>query len=385
MLVFVHMKSLEQRKIRPVAALCLFLICSFSLIGFVHGALTTAMPERLTDSEFWKLSTSSSEEDGIFRSDNLLSNELNFQAVIPDLLVHAKQGQVYMGVGPEQNFTYITALKPAMAFIVDIRHGNLDVHLMYKALFELSKDRAEFVSRLFSRKRPGGVSEESTARELFATYLAADTSRELYDENLKAIIEHLKTKHGFALSDGDIEGIRWALSNYYRFGPSISYNSSPATNAPTIVGATGFGGGRGGGAVTYADLMMADDGDGQFRSYLASEENFAFLKDLETRNMVVPVVGDFGGPKAIREVGKYLKSLDAIVAAFYLSNVEQYLAQDGKTSAFFANVAALPLDESSTFIRSGGRGFGGGGFGRRGGLGSELGNIMSEVRAYISR
>jgi len=99
----------------------------------------------------------------------------------------------------------------------------------------------------------------------------------------------------------------------------------------------------------------------------------------------VPVVGDFGGPKAIREVGKYVKSLDAIVAAFYLSNVEQYLAQDGKTSAFFSNVAALPLDDSSTFIRSGGRGFGGGGFGRRGGLGSELGNIMSEVRAYISR
>ena len=48
--------------------------------------------------------------------------------------------------------TLDVALKPAMAFIVDIRHGNLDVHLMYKALFELSKDRAEFVSRLFSRK-----------------------------------------------------------------------------------------------------------------------------------------------------------------------------------------------------------------------------------------
>ena len=56
-----------------------------------------------------------------------------------------------MGVGPEQNFSYIAALKPSMAFIVDIRHGNLDVHLMYKALFEMSDNRAEFVSRLFSR------------------------------------------------------------------------------------------------------------------------------------------------------------------------------------------------------------------------------------------
>jgi hypothetical protein len=274
-----------------------------------------------------------------------------------------------------------------MAFIVDIRHGNLDVQLMYKALFELSKDRADFVSRLFSRKRPDGLTAQSTPVEIFTAYLSADPSKDLHDENLKTIVDHLKTKHGFALSAGDVDGVQWALGNYYRYGPSINYNSSSAATAPLIVGATGFGGGRGGGAVTYADLMMADDGKGQFRSYLASEENFAFLKDLETRNLLVPVVGDFGGPKAIREVGKYLKSVDAMVSAFYLSNVEQYLGQDGKTRAFLANVATLPLDQSSTFIRSGGgRGFGAGGFGRRGGgLASELGNMLTEVGAYANR
>src|SRR5438132_3557915 len=231
----------------------------FGLI-FAAGltALHGAVPARLTDDQFWKLSTSSSEQDGAFRSDNLLSNELNFQYVIPDLLSTAKQGRVYMGVGPEQNFTYIAALKPAMAFIVDIRHGNLDVQLMYKALFELSKDRAEFVSRLFSRKRPDGLTAKSNAREIFAAYLAADPSKELFDSDLKAIIDHLKTKHGFALSSGDLDGIEWALGNYYRFGPSINYNSSSAATAPPVVGATGFGGGgRGGGGVTYADLMMA--------------------------------------------------------------------------------------------------------------------------------
>src|SRR5215475_5871187 len=152
--------------------------------------------------------------------------------------------------------------------------------------------------------------------------------------------------------------------------PAINYNSSASGAAPDIVGATGFGNrNRGFGGVTYADLMMAEDGNGQSRSYLASEENFKFLKDLETKNLLVPVVGDFGGPKAIREVGKYLKSIDAVVSAFYLSNVEQYLNQDGKTESFLANVATLPLDQSSTFIRSGGgRGFTGG-FGRRGALG----------------
>src|SRR5262245_19487429 len=129
-----------------------FMWVGTAVLIFPRGEITAAsVPAELTDEEFWKLSSTFSEQDGTFRSDNLLSNELNFQYVIPDLLQRSRQGRVYSGVGPEQNFTYIAARKPAMVFIVDIRHGNLDVHLMYKALFELSGDRAEFVSRLFSR------------------------------------------------------------------------------------------------------------------------------------------------------------------------------------------------------------------------------------------
>ena len=80
----------------------------------------------------------------------------------------SKLSRVYLGVGPEQNFTYIAALKPKMAFIVDVRRGNLQLHLMYKALFELSSDRADFIFRLFSRKRPEGLGPKSTADEIFA-------------------------------------------------------------------------------------------------------------------------------------------------------------------------------------------------------------------------
>jgi hypothetical protein len=274
-----------------------------------------------------------------------------------------------------------------MAFIVDIRHGNLDVQLMYKALFEMSKDRAEFVSRLFSRKRPDGLTTQSSVREIFEAYSSVEPAKVMFDSTLKEIYDQLQTRHGFSLSAGDRDGIQWAFSNYYLHGPDINYNSSASEAAPDIVGATGFGRRNGGfGSVTYAELMMADDGNGQFRSYLGNEENFLFMKDLETRNLLVPVVGDFGGAKAIREVGKYLKSIDATVSAFYLSNVEQYLSQDGKTAAFLANVATLPLDDSSTFIRSG-SGFGfGGGFRRAGGsLGSELGNMLREVSRYVVR
>jgi hypothetical protein len=364
-----------QRHSLIFAAACLILGI-VSAIPSVPSGRAAAPPAALTDQQFWSLSKEWSENDGFFRSDNLLSNETSFQYIIPDLLKATKQGRVYMGVGPEQNFTYIAALKPAMAIIIDIRHGNLDVHLMYKALFELSKDRADFVSRLFSRKRPAGLTAQSTPAEIFSAYQMAEGNKDIYEENLKAIEDLLQKKHGFSLSSGDLEGVRWALGNYYQFGPSINYNSSLSANIPpAIVGATGANRGGNNGA-TYASLMISDDGRGQFRSYLATEENFAFLKDLESRNLVIPVVGDFAGDKAIRAVGHYLKSIDAMVSAFYLSNVEQFLIQDGKWNTFCSSVSTLPLDETSFFIRSG-RGpnsFGGGGV-----QNSSTGNMLEEL------
>src|SRR5579864_6389444 len=119
---------LNKRWIVTIAAACLILVSGWSGLQHIPAGRVTAasLPAKLTDQEFWKLSKDSSEEDGFFRSDNLLSNETSFQYIIPDVLKSAKQGRVYIGVGPEQNFTYIAALKPAMAVIIDIRHGNLD-------------------------------------------------------------------------------------------------------------------------------------------------------------------------------------------------------------------------------------------------------------------
>jgi hypothetical protein len=103
---------------------------------------------------------------------------------------------------------------------------------------------------------------------------------------------------------------------------------------------------------TYAELMSASDGHGSQRSYLATEENYRVLRRLEMDNLIVPLVGDFAGPTAIRKVGAYLRAHDAPVTAFYTSNVEQYMFQQGDDwNRFYGNVATLPLDQGSTFIR----------------------------------
>ncbi len=320
------------------AASVLLGLCLASPLLGIHPRAADTLPARLSDTQFWGLLQQLSEPNGWFRSDNLLSNELRLQYVIPDLLRTTRRGGVYMGVGPEQNFTYIAALRPAMAFIVDLRRGNLQLHLMYKALFELSADRGEFVSRLFSKKRPAGLTRSASAREIMAAYWSVDTDDGLYKENVRAIEHHLTKKHGFPLSADDLEGIMNVYHAFYWYGPSIMYSSTG-----------GFGGRY---MPTYADLVAATDGDGEARGFLATEENFAWIKELESKNLLVPVVGNFAGVRAIREVGRYLKEHGATVSAFYLSNVEQYLNRDGVWRTFCANVAMLPLDESSTFIRA---------------------------------
>lgn len=301
-----------------------------------------SLPERLSDQDFWRLVTEFSEPNGYFQSDNLVSNERLFQQVVPSLQ-RQRSRDAYLGVAPDQNFTFIAGLEPKIAFIVDIRRGNLQAQLMYKALFELSADRAEFYGRLFSRRRPDGLNAMSGAHEIVLAYAEVPKSEMLYKENLRAIEDQLVRKHGFHMSEEDLRGLEYVYGMFATFGPDITYQSSNASGRARF---------RFGNMPSYAALQVATDGEGRNRSYLANEDNFRFIKQLETRNLIVPVVGDFAGPKALRAVGRYLADHGATVAAFYVSNVEQYLFQNDVWRNFYDNVTALPLTEDSVFIRS---------------------------------
>ena len=102
-------------------------------------------------------------------------------------------------------------------------------------------------------------------------------------------MQHLTKTHALPLPADDLAGLEAVYQAFYSNGFYVRSNPS------------------------YADLMTATDAAGVSRSYLATEDGFQFLKDLESRNLVVPVVGDFGGPKAIRAIGTYLKAQGATV------------------------------------------------------------------------
>jgi hypothetical protein len=323
-------------------------------------AAAQSLPARLADSTFWRLMREYSEPWGTFRSENFVSNETSLQWVIPELVRRTPPGGVYLGVAPDQNFTYIAALRPAIAFIVDIRHQNAMQHLLYKALIEASATRAEFLAGLFARAPLVGVDSASSAAELFDALAGQPADSTRYRDNLRKITSRLTRVHGFALSDSERVSLGCVYGAFFTQGPALTYSYGSECRNP---GPYGFGPGSvppwiGGTRMgfrmpTYQAMMTETDSAGVNWSYLGSERRFRTLKDMQERNLIVPLTGNFAGEWALRAVGQWATAHGARVTTFYLSNVEQYLfQQDDESRRFYENVAMLPIDSTSTFVRS---------------------------------
>src|SRR5215469_7247200 len=181
-------------RVAIVLALCFFLSVAWS---------AEELSTRLSDDAFWKLVTDFSEPSGRFPQDNFVSNELAIQRILPELAKGRKADGAYLGVGPEQNFTYIVALKPKIAFIIDIRRQNMIQHLMYKALIEVSTDRADFLSRLFSRARPADLEKSSSVSALFEAFRDSEPDPQIFDNNFTAVRDRLTKVHSFKLTPED--------------------------------------------------------------------------------------------------------------------------------------------------------------------------------------
>jgi hypothetical protein len=305
------------------------------------AASAVTLPSRLTDAEFWNLVTDISEPGGFFRiTDNFTSNEGEVGLIMTSLREKKLNGGVYLGVGPEQNFSYIAAVRPAMAFIVDIRRQAVVQHLMFKAVFELSKDRADFISLLFARPRPKGLDARAPIQTIWEAFFPVAADQAFAEASNGRIVEHLTKTKKFVLTEDErvqLDNVRWAFVQY---GPGIATRGALQQ-------------GRGGGSnLTFADLTgWSVDDTGTPQSFLSSDEHFQTVKALHDRNLIVPVSGDFGGPKALRAIGAWIKARGATVTAFYVSNVEQYLFGDAKQQVFYENVATLPVRPESVFIR----------------------------------
>src|SRR5689334_11034464 len=173
----------------------------FAAAPVPQSARAASLPARLSPQELWKLIGDISEPGGYFRiTDNYTSNENEIGQIFTTLREQNKSGGVYIGVGPEQNLTYIAAIKPAMAFIIDIRRQAVVQHLMFKAMMEMSKDRADFLSLLFAKPRPQSVTASMSIQDMWNAYFGVLTDQALATSVHNRVVERLEKTHGFTLT-----------------------------------------------------------------------------------------------------------------------------------------------------------------------------------------
>jgi hypothetical protein len=290
-----------------------------------------------TDSSFAGLIARLSEEGGFFDSDNLVSNEATYLHVMGAMRAMGVRRGAYIGVGPEQNFSYIAQVRPSIAYLIDIRRDNLLQHLWFKAMFALAKDRAEYLAIMLGRSLPDDSWRKRPLEEVLAYLDTVPPDPEYVSRNTQKIAEKV-ISFGVPLTDVELAAIESIHQAFIQSGLELRFTSH---NRP----ARYF-------YPTLRDLITERDLSGRQVNYLMREEDFAFVKQLHARDRIIPVTGDLAGPHALRAIGRDIAARGERVSAFYVSNVEFYLMRQGSFDRFAENAATLPRGPRSVIIRS---------------------------------
>jgi hypothetical protein len=306
-----------------------------STLSVAEGLPGASSPESTYGRTFLKLS----EAAGYFPSDNVVSNETSYLHVLDAMRREGVKGGAYIGVGPDQNFSYIAAIRPEVAFMFDIRRDAMIEHQLFKAVFAMSRNRLEYLCVLLARPVPQTVvawkDSSITALIRFIDTTAASVE---YAKSSELEIESRARRFGIPLTDNDIAVLALYRAAFIRWGLDVQYsslNGNMMSNMPA-----------------WRDLLVEVDRAGNQLNYLAADSLFQVVKMMEAENRIIPVTGNAGGPTALRRLGEEIRSRGLVVSAVYMSNVEQYLFRDFIFNAFAENVKTLPRNEKSVMIRS---------------------------------
>jgi hypothetical protein len=320
------------------------ILVNFGLAITLSGALCAprpiSVPEySLSVREFVQLIRDLSEPEGYFDSDNFVSNERAYLKILPELHRQGVSGGAYIGVGPDQNYSYIAHVKPQIAFIMDIRRQNALQHLYFKALFQLSSGRLQYLERLFGKHIDTStrIPQRDSIADLLHLIDASPLDKKFAEKKQVEAIQVIQSwKPG--LSGADYESIRFITQAFMANGPDLkfaSFNRPPRSQYPS-----------------YRQLLEETDSEGVQSSYLASEENFLFIKKMHHQNRIVPIVGDLAGSYALLRAGDELRRRNIKITCFYVSNVEFYLFGGQRWNDYIRNLSGLPREINACLIRS---------------------------------
>jgi hypothetical protein len=309
------------------------------LLALLAPLVLSAPAPMARQGHFAKLVERLSEGEGYFPSDNLVTNENSYLHVLGGLEAMGVRGGAYLGVGPEQSFSYIATIHPEVAILIDIRRDNMLLHLLLKAMFASAHNRLEYLCLLYGRAPPEELylwTEADLGAILdYIDRTPADTAvqRDNHRRLMKAV-----TAFGVPLSDQDRATARRFHDEFAAAGLDIRYSTRSRRLRLDFP--------------SNRMIYLEVDREGRQGSYLATEDRWRSVRDLQLKDRVIPVVGDLAGPSAVRKVGDYLREIGLTVSALYVSNVEQYLFRGGVFPLFVDNVRNLPTGPQSVLIRS---------------------------------
>jgi hypothetical protein len=317
--------------------MALVLVVSASIIPWSGEQPQAATDVSVSIEQLGRYINEWSEPEGYFDSDNFISNETSYLHVVDDLHNRVRAGGIYLGVGPDQNFTYIVHTRPNLAVITDIRRQNMLEHLLFKSLFAMASSRAEYLTLLLSRN-PVTVRSGASLPDLMSAVRNSSSSEAVFNKNFLAVKDTLLQKYRLKLTPEDLEKLKVVYETFWKEGLDLRFSSIGRNNAfqyPSL-----------------EEMFLETDRSGKHTNYLATEDQFQWLKKFQAENRLIPIVGDFAGNHALRAVAGFLKNNGLRISAFYTSNVEFYLFGRSEWTRYVANVHALPLTEDAVFIRS---------------------------------
>jgi hypothetical protein len=329
--------TLGRRRARATA----LVLVAISTLGVTRGFATRAAQAArvAADTSFAGAVARLSEAPGYFDSDNLISNETSYLHAVSKLREAGVSGGAYVGVGPDQSFSYIAAIRPTVAYMIDIRRDNMLMHLLFKALFERSRNRLEYLCRWTGRAVPADVAawDDRPIEAIIARVDSTEPNERQAHAETEALLATI-ARYGVPLTDVDSATIRRFHGEFVREGLEIRFSS--ANRAPRYY------------YPTLRQLILERDLEGGQASYLAARDRWDFIKGLEARDRIIPVVGNLAGSKALPAIAKDLVAHGERLSALYVSNVEMYLWRDGGFDTFAATAASFPHDKRSVIIRS---------------------------------
>jgi hypothetical protein len=297
-------------------------------------------PPAVKSTDFARFIETLSEADSEFITDNILSNETSYLQVAPLLEKAVAPGGVYLGAGPEQNFSYIALTQPSLAFIVDLRRANLLLHLLYKAAFELASERGHFLALLLSREwdASAALAPDASIEQVIASVAKLAVSPDTFEATHRRLLVQLRDVHKLTFSEPDIAELQRTHRAFFegQFQLAFALNKASTRRYPTL-----------------DELLMARDPQDRAAGFLGTDQAFRRVQTMQKKNRVIPVTGDFAGEHALRKIASLLKRRGLKMSAFYVSNVEQYLLGDAKAWARWSeNLLRLPATEDALVIRT---------------------------------